>query len=69
MPRARRTKVTLADVRHKIGYEGFDYCFRDYSDWKEVKDKEFHRLRKAYVAAAKALDDYIPEEEDDDLPF
>lgn len=39
--------------------EGFDYCFRGYSDWKEIKDKEFHQLRKAYVEVAQALEEYI----------
>jgi len=39
--------------------EGFDYCFRNYSDFDEVKDTEFHKLREAYIAAANALEEYV----------
>lgn len=38
--------------------EGFHYCFHDYDDFEEVKDPEFHRLRTAYLDAAKALAEY-----------
>ena len=51
------------NVRHKIDAEGFDYCFRYYSHFPEVKDEEFHKLRVAYVQAAKDLEDYIGLEE------
>lgn len=46
-------------VRDTVENEGFDYCFVDYSDFDEIQDDEFHRLRKAYVDARKALEDYI----------
>lgn len=37
-------------VKHKIGWEGFDYCFRWYSDFtRDVKDKKFHELREGYL--------------------
>lgn len=36
-------------VKHKISWEGFDYCFRYYSDFEEVKDEKFHELRKGYL--------------------
>lgn len=45
-------------VRGVVDNEGFDYAFRCYSDFSEVKDEEFHRLRLAYVAAADALSAY-----------
>lgn len=32
-----------------------------------MKDEEFHRLRKAYVEAAGALDDYIPNPDDEEF--
>ena len=54
----------LEDVRYKTESEWFDYAFRHYSDFEEVKDSEFHRLRKAYVDAANALDKYLPEGEE-----
>ncbi len=54
-------KDPLAEVRACVENEGFDYAFRFYSAFAQVKDKEFHALREAYVAAAKALEDYIAE--------
>ena len=49
----------MDNVAHSMDYEGFDYCFRNYSDWEEVKDAEFHKLREAYIAAADALETYV----------
>ena len=49
----------MQDVRDRAEQEGFDYCFTGYSDFLEIKDEEFHRLRKAYVDAAEALQKYI----------
>jgi len=53
------TGQELDYVRDIVGQEGFDYAFCDYSDFKEVKDDEFHRLRKAYVNAAEALKKFL----------
>lgn len=60
-------KMSLEDVAHKVGSEGFDYAFMYYSDFKEVDDPEFHRLREAYVKAATELRDYLPDVEDEDF--
>lgn len=57
---------TLEDVRYTIEAEGFDYAFRYYSDFEEVDDPEFHRLRLAYKEAADALDDYVPEPDEEE---
>lgn len=48
-------------VSDHIESQGFDYAFTEYftSFVQNVKDPEFHRLREAYVAAHKALADYI----------
>jgi hypothetical protein len=46
-------------VNDTIDNEGFDYAFCDYTDFNEIEDAEFHRLREAYVAASKALKAYI----------
>jgi hypothetical protein len=56
---------TLAYVRNTVNLEGFDYAFRHYSNFEEVKDPEFHRLREAYVAAAEALAKYTGCDEDE----
>lgn len=49
----------LEYVRDTIENEGFDYAFVDYSSFTEIKDEEFHKLRKAYVEAAEALREYV----------
>lgn len=46
-------------VLSKINQEGFHYCFESYSDFKEVKDEEFHRLRLAYLKSVKDMQDYL----------
>lgn len=51
--------MKLWEVCACVENEGFDYAFRHYSDFREVKDEEFHKLRKAYVDAAQALEDYL----------
>ncbi len=52
--------------RGSIGYvietiecEGFDYAFTGYSNFEEVQDEEFHRLRKEYLQARMNLANYI----------
>ena len=47
--------MKLWEVNACVENEGFDYAFRHYSDFSEVKDKKFHELRSAYVDAARAL--------------
>ena len=46
-------------VQCKIGDEGLHNCFASYSDWEDIKDEEFHRLRLNYLQSAKQLEDYI----------
>ena len=50
-------------VKHKIGWEGFDYCFRRYSSFEEdIKDEHFHELRKGYLnrkVSSNELENYI----------
>ena len=47
-------------IKQRVNQEGFHYCFINYSDFKdEIKDKEFHKLRKAYIKSAKKLEQYI----------
>lgn len=51
-----RSKMSY--VRATVDNEGFDYAFRHYHNFNEIKDDKFHKLRKAYVEAAQALADY-----------
>jgi len=46
-------------VQETIDVEGFDYAFNDYSDFEEIEDDEFHKLREAYLAARAALAEYV----------
>ena len=49
----------FADLRSRMNQEGFHYCFKHYSSFKEIDDQEFHKLRKAYLSAAEKLEKYI----------
>lgn len=46
-------------IHDTVENEGFHYAFIHYSDFEEVKDDHFHKLRKAYVEATNALADYL----------
>lgn len=46
-------------VQHKIGDEGFHYCFANYSSFDNIKDENFHKARLAYLEAAKKLENYV----------
>lgn len=51
-------------VRGTIENEGFDYAFIGYSEFKDIKDEEFHNLREAYIKAHDELMAYIGEVEE-----
>ncbi len=53
------TPTESQHVLNVIDSEGFDYTFHGYSNFEEVKDEEFHRLRKEYVAAGERLATYL----------
>jgi hypothetical protein len=46
-------------VRYRMDAEGFAYCFDGYSQWDEIEDEEFHRLRNDFLKSMKDLKDYI----------
>lgn len=46
-------------LKYRKNEEGFDYCFISYSDWEEVDDEEFHKLRLKYIDSLTQLDNYI----------
>lgn len=59
------TPQEKVNLYYTIENESFEYVFIYYSDFTEIQDPEFHRLRKEYAAAHKALESYIePSEED-----
>lgn len=49
------------NVAYRMKEEGFDYCFKHYSNWKEIKDEKFHQLRLAYIKAQEELENYVLE--------
>lgn len=53
-------KGVLATIEN----EGFDYAFAHYSDFEEVKDEQFHQIRKEFLRSRKALIDYVGVDED-----
>jgi hypothetical protein len=46
-------------VRIKMNQEGFDYCFKHYSSFEDVKDENFHKLRKKYIKVSEELEGYV----------
>lgn len=56
---AKMTDEEKALVVGTIDQEGFDYTFRNYTDFRDIKDPQFHRLRKQYLAASNRLLKYI----------
>jgi hypothetical protein len=52
-------KENWENVQYRMDAEGFHYCFEGYSHFEEIQDPEFHRLRIAYLDAAKALENYV----------
>jgi Zn-finger domain-containing protein len=46
-------------LRNKMKNEGFHYCFKHYSNWDEIEDEEFHKLRKYYLQYAELLENYL----------
>lgn len=53
------TKQQADHVLTCIDLEGFDYCFRTYSSFKDITDIEFRQLITAYREAAKNLEDFL----------
>ena len=54
-------KEQKEEVLYTIDAEGFDYAFRDYSNFLQIEDEEFHKLRLAYKRAANELEAYLNE--------
>jgi hypothetical protein len=46
-------------VQYRMGEEGIDYCFESYSNWDEIEDEEFHKLRQEFLNSMKKIRSYI----------
>lgn len=69
MKKAKKTKEVVErewrdEVRAAIDVEGFEYAFMHYSNFKNIKNAEFHRLRLAFIEAANRLQEYIGDGDD-----
>jgi hypothetical protein len=53
------TDDDLEHIYDVMDEEGFDYAFLFHSKFENIQDDEFHKLRKEFVAAARALQHYL----------
>lgn len=58
-PTAICTADGIESVRASVRGEGIGYTFFSKSAYDDVKDEHFHVLRRAFLKAAGALNDYI----------
>jgi hypothetical protein len=62
-------------VQYRMDNEGIGYCFDGYSDWDEIEDEEFHKLRNELLESMKKIRSYVENkietlsEEIDDTPW
>ena len=61
----RNEKENFESCKYKIKAEGIHYCFDGYSNWEEIKDLEFHRLRLNYLEAVEAITNYVTKKADE----
>jgi hypothetical protein len=57
-------KPTFEDFQYikvKMRDEGFHYCFKHFSRFEEINDKEFQKMRKKYLKWANKLEEYVNE--------
>ncbi len=47
------------EIDDLIEIEGFDYAMVYKTTFAGIKDKKFHKLRNAYLAAREALAEYV----------
>ena len=46
-------------VQYRMGDEGMDYCFEHYSQFEEIEDEEFHKLRTEFLESTLKLRSYV----------
>jgi hypothetical protein len=62
-------------VKYRMNNEGIDYCFNGYSNWDEIEDEEFHKLKQEFLDSMKKIRSYVENkietlsEEIDDTPW
>jgi len=48
-------KHQIEAVLDVVEQEGFDYAFVEYSNFEDIENEEFHKIRKAYLEARDKL--------------
>lgn len=46
-------------VRYRMKAEGIEYCFRHYSDFREIDDQAFHLLRMLLVESMEKMEKLV----------
>lgn len=46
-------------VHYRMDNEGIDYCFEHYSNWEEIEDEEFHKLRLEFLSSMDKIRKYV----------
>lgn len=44
-----------SNVNYRMDNEGFEYCFKHYSSFTEIKDEEFHNLRLSLLSQMEGM--------------
>ena len=47
------------NVRYRMKHEGIEYCFRHYSDFREIEDQAFHLLRMLLVESMEKMEKLV----------
>lgn len=48
-------------VRYRMDNEGLEYCFKHYSSFEEIKNEEFHKLRKELLESMEKMRTFVEE--------
>jgi hypothetical protein len=46
-------------VKYRMKEEGIEYCFRHYSDFREIDDQAFHLLRMLLVESMEKMETLV----------
>jgi len=57
--KANASKEAQLDLLYEIEKDGFDYAITSYSDYREMQDAEFDKLRENFIKKSKAFEKYI----------
>lgn len=58
-PGGSRKYTPVEQLKNEIDKDGFDYAVIQYSDWDDINDEVFQKLRDQYITAADKLEKYI----------